>query len=67
MRKVMMGSWVLATVIAGVVSTPAFADGDANGKRPLIQLADGDANGKRPLIQLADGDANGKRPLIQLA
>ena len=54
MRKVMIGSWVLGAVVAGVLSsTAALADGEITGKRPLLQLADGEITGKRPLIQLA--------------
>jgi hypothetical protein len=63
----MMGSWVLGAVIAGVLSNVALADGDAEGKRPVLQFADGDAEGKRPVLQLADGDAEGKRPVLQFA
>ena len=38
MRKVKMGSLVLGVVIASVLSTAAFADGDVPGKRPQIQI-----------------------------
>jgi hypothetical protein len=75
MRKVIKGSWVIATVVAGVLSGAAAGrsydevlaeGGGEQPKKPLIVLAEGGGEQpKKPLIALAEGGGEqAKKPLI---
>jgi hypothetical protein len=75
MRKVIKGSWVIAAVVAGVLSGAAAArsfdvvlaeGGGEQPKRPNIVLAEGGGEQpKRPNVVLAEGGGEQpKRPNI---